>query len=85
MILRLALFILTYALAGGVALVLGARLLEEPIMKYKRRALGRKNLRALEACDEICAICDKPIDVQVDLFDKTLGWHHKYCRQKLLE
>lgn len=85
MILRLALFILAYALAGSAALVLGARLLKEPIAKYKRRALGRKNLRALEARDEICAICDESIDVQVDLFDKTLGWHHKRCRQQLLE
>ena len=88
MILRLTLFVLAYIAAGATTFLLARRLvqgaLRDRLETRRRRHLGEENLRRVTGrASEVCGHCLLPVDPATDLFDRSSGWLHAACRERL--
>jgi len=84
MILRLILFILTYAAVFGAPSYAVWRLALKPRWKrYQQRLQGRRHARELQAHhDMICFECLEDC-TEADCFEPKYGWYHAKCFKAL--
>lgn len=85
MILRLLMYVFAYA-AAAFSLFAGAaigyrRLFKEKIERHKKIAEGKKRLGSLTGPggSDLCGLCFKPINPDVDVYSDVTGWAHSGC------